>query len=52
MSSNMSKHPDVDTDIDVVHTSKPLIGVFWLYVALPLAWGVVNTLVQATKLFH
>lgn len=40
------------TDPQVATTSKPLIGVFWLYVALPLAWGVINTLIQATKLFH
>jgi hypothetical protein len=26
--------------------------VFWLYVTLPLAWGVVNTLSQAMKLFQ
>jgi hypothetical protein len=26
--------------------------VFWIYVLVPLAWGVVNTLLQATKLFH
>jgi hypothetical protein len=27
------------------------LAVFWLYVLLPLAWGVVNTLLQAMKLF-
>ena len=25
--------------------------VFWTYVLIPLAWGVVNTLIQAMKLF-
>ena len=25
--------------------------VFWTYVLIPLSWGVVNTLAQATKLF-
>ncbi|RKR37996.1 oxalate:formate antiporter [Paraburkholderia sp. BL17N1] len=32
-------------------TSKVKLAVFWLYVTLPLAWGVVNTLSQAMKLF-
>ena len=32
-------------------TSKANLAVFWLYVTLPLAWGVVNTLSQAMKLF-
>ncbi|WP_144160079.1 oxalate:formate antiporter [Paraburkholderia sp. BCC1885] len=27
------------------------LAVFWLYVLIPLAWGVVNTLLQAMKLF-
>jgi hypothetical protein len=33
------------------HTSKVKLAIFWLYVTLPLAWGVVNTISQATKLF-
>ena len=33
-------------------TNKLLLGVFWIYVLVPLAWGVVNTLLQATKLFN
>ena len=33
-------------------TNKGLLAVFWLYVLIPLAWGVVNTLLQAVKLFH
>jgi hypothetical protein len=32
-------------------TNKGLMAVFWLYVLIPLAWGVVNTLLQAMKLF-
>ena len=32
--------------------NKPAMVVFWLYVLIPLAWGVFNTLTQATKLFH
>ena len=32
-------------------TNKAKLAVFWLYVMLPLAWGVVNTLSQAMKLF-
>jgi hypothetical protein len=33
-------------------TNKPLLVLFWLYVLVPLAWGVTNTLTQAMKLFH
>jgi hypothetical protein len=33
-------------------TSKAKLALFWLYVTLPLAWGVVNTLSQAVKLFR
>ncbi|PQV49964.1 oxalate:formate antiporter [Paraburkholderia sp. BL21I4N1] len=33
-------------------TNKAKLVVFWLYVTLPLAWGVFNTLTQAMKLFH
>jgi hypothetical protein len=32
-------------------TSPVKLVVFWLYVLIPLAWGVVNTLMQAMKLF-
>jgi hypothetical protein len=32
-------------------TSKAKLALFWLYVTVPLAWGVVNTISQATKLF-
>ncbi|RQZ07532.1 oxalate:formate antiporter [Burkholderia sp. Bp9031] len=28
-----------------------MLAVFWLYVLIPLAWGVVNTLTTAMKLF-
>jgi hypothetical protein len=27
------------------------LAIFWAYVLIPLAWGVVNTLIQAMKLF-
>jgi hypothetical protein len=37
---------------DTAPTNKVLLGVFWIYVVVPLAWGVINTLMQATKLFH
>ena len=33
-------------------TNKPVLVVFWLYVLIPLAWGVFKTLTQAVKLFH
>ncbi|HKT64145.1 MFS transporter small subunit [Burkholderia sp. 22313] len=32
-------------------TNKAVLAVFWLYVLVPLAWGVVNTLATAMKLF-
>ena len=39
--------------VEPVHrTSKAKIVVFWLYVMIPLAWGVYNTLAQARKLCH
>ncbi|HEY3597238.1 MAG TPA: oxalate:formate antiporter [Paraburkholderia sp.] len=41
MSTTTQPHP----------TNKAKLGVFWLYVLIPLAWGVVNTLLQAMKLF-
>jgi hypothetical protein len=33
-------------------TNKLLMALFWLYVTIPLVWGVANTLTQAIKLFH
>ena len=32
-------------------TGKAKLAIFWLYVTIPLAWGVVNTISQAMKLF-
>jgi hypothetical protein len=32
-------------------TNPLVLIVFWLYVALPLAWGIFNTLKAASKLF-
>jgi hypothetical protein len=32
--------------------SKVLLVVFWVYVLVPLAWGVINTISQAVKLFN
>lgn len=29
-----------------------LVAVFWLYVGIPLAWGVWSTLQKALALFH
>ena len=37
---------------DVHPTNKTLLVLFWLYVLIPLAWGVVNTLAQALMLFR
>ncbi|HWU99311.1 MAG TPA: oxalate:formate antiporter [Oxalicibacterium sp.] len=33
-------------------TNPLLIVAFWLYVGIPLAWGVWSTLQKATALFH
>lgn len=33
-------------------TNPVLLVVFWLYVGIPLAWGVWSTLQKATALFH
>jgi hypothetical protein len=33
-------------------TNKVQLAVFWIYVLVPLAWGVTNTLIQALKLFN
>lgn len=44
---------DLSTRNDAAHpTNKGLLVVFWLYVLVPLVWGVFNTLAQAMKLFH
>lgn len=32
-------------------TNKTLMTIFWLFVLIPLAWGVINTLAQAARLF-
>ena len=41
MSTTQAVHP----------TNKLKLAVFWLYVTVPLVWGVVNTLSQALTLF-
>jgi len=33
-------------------TNKGLLAAFWLYVLVPLVWGVSNTITQAMKLFQ
>jgi hypothetical protein len=48
----MNAHIDQNRELNGEPTNKLLLGVFWIYVLVPLAWGVVNTLVQAMKLFH
>ncbi|MEM5405162.1 MULTISPECIES: MFS transporter small subunit [Paraburkholderia] len=32
-------------------SNNALMAIFWLYVLVPLVWGVTNTLTQAMKLF-
>ena len=43
---------DTTHTLESTPTNKPLMAIFWLYVLIPLAWGVINTVVQALKLFH
>ena len=38
--------------LDAQSTNTGLLAVFWLYVLVPLVWGVSNTITQALKLFH
>lgn len=40
-------HPSLESH----PTNRIALVVFWAYVLIPLAWGVVNTLRQALKLF-
>ncbi len=40
------------TNQTAIHpTNNAQLAVFWVYVLIPLAWGVVNTLIEAMKLF-
>jgi hypothetical protein len=48
----MNTNTNLNREPDVHPTNKLLLGVFWIYAIVPLAWGVINTLVQATKLFQ
>ncbi|CAN7435573.1 oxalate:formate antiporter [Caballeronia sp. dw_19] len=48
----MNTHTNLNAELDAQPSNKLLLGVFWIYAIVPLAWGVINTLVQATKLFH
>lgn len=41
----------MDTSSERGTSNKALLAVFWLYVLIPLAWGITNTLTQAVKLF-
>jgi hypothetical protein len=41
----------MNTTTNKKSTNKLLMAIFWLYVLVPLAWGVINTLIQAMKLF-
>jgi hypothetical protein len=42
----------MNTRYEAKPSNKGLLLLFWLYVLIPLAWGVTNTLTQAVKLFH
>ena len=48
----MNTHTNLNREPDAQPSNKLLLGVFWIYAIVPLGWGVINTLVQATKLFH
>ncbi|HEY4803402.1 MAG TPA: oxalate:formate antiporter [Paraburkholderia sp.] len=39
------------TQVAEKSSNKVLMAMFWLYVLVPLVWGVTNTLTQAMKLF-
>ncbi|MGO4307854.1 MFS transporter small subunit [Cupriavidus sp. RAF12] len=39
-------------NLDAHPTNKGLLAIFWLYVLVPLVWGVSNTITQALKLFQ
>ncbi|WP_250455004.1 oxalate:formate antiporter [Caballeronia sp. ATUFL_M2_KS44] len=41
----------MDTSSERGSSNKALLVAFWLYVLIPLAWGITNTLTQAVKLF-
>ncbi len=40
-----------ETSTTATPASRVRLVIFWAYVLIPLAWGVVNTLRQALKLF-
>jgi len=42
----------MNTNVGTKSSNKLLMAIFWLYVLVPLAWGVTNTLRQAMKLFQ
>jgi hypothetical protein len=42
----------MNTTVETKSSNKLLLAIFWLYVLIPLAWGVTNTLTQAMKLFR
>jgi hypothetical protein len=48
------RRTDKETEMNPKHTSQNpfLVGGFWLYVGIPLAWGVWSTLQKALALFH
>ncbi|WP_436229812.1 MFS transporter small subunit [Caballeronia sp. LjRoot29] len=48
----MNTNTNLNRELDAHPTNKLLLGVFWIYAIVPLAWGVINTLVQASKLFQ
>jgi hypothetical protein len=41
----------METTTQAQSTNKGMLAIFWLYVLIPLAWGVINTLLQSMKLF-
>jgi hypothetical protein len=47
----MNSRMNPQTKVAPAPANKLLLAVFWIYVLVPLAWGVFNTLSQAVKLF-
>jgi len=50
----MNQREPTSTAVDVHATKTPIVLVllFWLFVGLPLAWGIYNSVMQAMRLFR
>lgn len=48
----MSTAHYVDTKKEGKQSNTVLVALFWLYVSIPLAWGVFSTMQKAAALLH